>query len=368
LILAVSPAQSQKIKVPADARPIDVPTKQTNPPPRDIATDPESDLVFRQGVTYISAPVSVTDLKGNLVSNLAAIDFQLFDKGIPQEFALDVQAHPVSVVVAVQTTSTARQILPTIQKISGLLGDVVAGETGEVAIIGFTDRVEVKTGFTSDPKLIKDALFNLKPGSTSQHLNDAAMEGVRMLKTRDKNRKRVLILVSETRDVGSAVKVRDVLTEAEFDNVVIYPVDMSHWMNQLTTEAAPNRPNAIPPEGRHTLPMGTMQTGTTDAQTNMGNYAPAIREIFTAVKGLIVANPMEVYSRFTGGREQDFTGSAGLEEAVLNIGRELHSQYILTYRPSNRLDGGYHEIEVRIPSVPNLKIRTRAGYWIAPQN
>ncbi|MEP7353527.1 MAG: VWA domain-containing protein [Acidobacteriota bacterium] len=367
LILTTFPAKPQgKIKVPADARPIDVPTKQATPPPRNAA--PESDVIFRQNVTFVSAPVAVLDSKGDFINGLTPIDFQLFDKGIPQEITLDVQAHPVSVVVAIQSTSTARQILPTIQKISGLLGDMVAGETGEVAIIGFTDRIMVHSGFTSDPKQIKEGLQKLKPGSTSSHLNDAAMEGVRMLKTRDKNRKRVLILVSETRDLGSAVKVRDVLTEAEFDNIVIYPVDMSHWLNQLTTQAAPNRPNPVPPEARGTLPMGTLQTGTTDAQMNMGNYTPAIREIFTAIKGIFIPNPLEVYSKFTGGREQNFAGYSGLEEAVLNIGRELHNQYILTYLPSNRKDGGYHEIEVRVPSIPNLKIRTRAGYWIAPQN
>jgi VWFA-related protein len=200
------------------------------------------------------------------------------------------------------------------------------------------------------------------------HLNDAAMEATRMLKARGKDRKKVLLLISESRDEGSAVKVRDVLTEQEFADVVVYTVDMSHLINQLTSKAEPPRPNAIPPEGRAPLPMGTIQTGTTDAQTNMGNYTPAFREIFVAVKAIFIPNPLEVYTKFTGGKEHGFKTQGGLEDAIQEIGEEIHSQYLLTYLPSNRLDGGYHEITVNIARIPNLTITTRAGYWIAPQN
>jgi hypothetical protein len=112
--------------------------------------------------------------------------------------------------------------------------------------------------------------------------------------------------------------------------------------------------------------MGVVQTGTTDAQTNFGNYAPIIPEIFAAVKGIFVSNPMEVYTKFTGGREENFAGLSGLEEAVTRIGREIHSQYILTFRPSNT-DGGYHPITVRVLTRPDLDVKARAGYWIAPR-
>jgi len=232
-------------------------------------------------------------------------------------------------------------------------------------VLAFDHRVQTLTGFTSNQDEIKAAFDKLKPGSTLNHLNDAAMTGVRMLKNRGKERKKILLLISEPRDQGSSVTVRDVLTAQEFADVVVYTVNMSHWLNQLTTKAEPNRPNPVAPEFRPPLPMGTIRTGTTDAQNNMGNYVPAIREIYTAVKGIFIPNALEVYTKETGGREHEFASMSGLEEAIAQIGSEIHSQYMLTYLPSNGNEGGYHDIIVKVAKA-DVEVRTRGGYWIAP--
>lgn len=317
-------------------------------------------------VNVIQVPVTVRDRDGRLVRGLTQVDFQLLDEGIPQPIALDITEHPISLVVAIQADSTAREVLPTVQKAASLFTPLIAGETGEIAVLAFDHRIQVLSPFTSNADEVKVAFAKLKPGSSQHHLDDAAMEAVRMLKVRGKDRRKVLVLISETRDKGSAVNPRDVLTEVEFANVQIYPVEMNHFINQMTTQAEPNRPKALPPEGRAPLPMGIMQTGTTDAQTNMGNWAPIFPEIFALVKGVFIDNSLEVYSRFTGGREQNFVSVRGLEDAVAQIGEELHSQYMLTFRPTNPR-GGYHPITVNVTAAANLKISTRTGYWIAPR-
>lgn len=317
-------------------------------------------------VNNVQVPVTVRDSKGNFVSGLVPVDFQLLDEGVPQTIVQDVGTHPISLVIAIQSDATARQILPTVQKTASIFGPLVAGETGEIAVIGFDGTVRVHSGFTSNQEEIKAAFGKLRPGSGLHKREDATMEAINMLRNRGKDRKKVVILISETRDRGSAFSERDVLTNAEFSNVQIYPISMNHLLNQLTTQAEPNRPNAIPPENRPPLPMGQLRTGTTDAQTNMGNWTPIIREIFEAVKGIFVPNGLEVYSRFTGGREFNFVSLGGLEEAVREIGEEIHSQYLLTFNPTSK-KGGYHKIEVRMVSAANVKITTRDGYWIGPR-
>lgn len=321
---------------------------------------------FGIDVVNVQVPVTVRDSKGNFVNGLAPVDFQLLDQGVPQPVKLDITAHPISLVIAVQTDQTARQILPTVQKTASLFGPLVAGETGEIAIISFDTYVRVLTPFTSNQEEIKAGFAKLKPQGSLHKLDDAAMEGARMLAKRGKDRKKVLILISETRDKGSAVTPRDVMTELEFKDIQVYPISMNHLLNQLTTQAEPNRPNPVPPEFRGNLPMGVIRTGTTDAQTNMGNWTPIFKEIFALVKGIFVPNSLEVYSKYTGGREQNFVSLGGLEDAVHEIGEELHSQYLLTFAPQSQ-EGGYHEITVRVLTAPNLQISTRTGYWIAPR-
>ena len=322
---------------------------------------------FRSDVVNVQVPVTVRDSKGNFVNGLIPADFELLDEGVRQKVQLDVTAYPISLVVAVQANSTARQILPTVQRAGSMFGPLVAGATGEVAVLAFDHRIQEMTPFTSDPDEIKKAFDNIKVGSSPHHLDDAAMHAVNMLRVRGKDRKKVLIIISETRDSGSAMNPRDVLTNAEFSDVEIFTVSMNHLLNQLTTKAEPNRPNPVPPEARGQLPMGVIQTGTTDAQTNMGNWTPIFKEIFALVKGVFVQNSHEVYTKFTGGREQNFVSISGLEEAISNISEEVHSQYLLTFAPPESAKAGYHEITVRVLGVTNLDVRPRPGYWIAPR-
>jgi VWFA-related protein len=326
------------------------------PPPRpDITVE----------YNFVTAPVTVLDDRGKTVAGLTALDFQLFDNGAPQTLTEDVTTHPISLVVVVQASTNMEQMLPNIRKIGSLFTPYVLGEGGEVAVIAFDHRIQTMTGFTSDPDKISEAFKKIKAGSGSNHLNDAADNAIFMLRTRPPTRRRIMMLIAETRDYGSAVTIRDVLTNAEFANIVVYSVEVSHFLTSLTAKTEPPRPNPVPPESR--LPVGgVIATQTTDAQQNMGNYAPIFREIFIAAKAIFRSNPQEVYTKFTGGHEYSYKTQKGLEQAVAEIGNEVHSQYLLTYLPTNRTEGGYHEIEVKVLKQ-GLTVRTRAGYWIAPR-
>jgi VWFA-related protein len=324
---------------------------------------PGDEVIFRTEVKYVLAPVTVLDRDGKFVSGLTPLDFQLFDNGKLQKITEDVASHPISLVVAIQGSAEVDKLLPNVRKIGTLLSGLVAGEAGEVAILSYDHRIQTLTGFTSDPDQLDAAMKKLKTGSSSFRLNDAAMEGLHLLRNRPANRRRILMLIGESRDNGSEIHVRDVLTEAEFGNVVIYSVDMSHLLAALSSKPEPPRPNPIPPQARN-LPGGVIGTPTTDSQQNMGNWIPALKEIFIATKAIFISNPLEIYTRYSGGREYSYKTQRGLEQAISDIGEELHSQYLLTYPLAADAEGGFHEIEVRVLK-PDLKVRTRNGYWLA---
>jgi hypothetical protein len=134
-------------------------------------------------------------------------------------------------------------------------------------------------------------------------------------------------------------------------------------MASLTATPAPPRPDLTPPGGKH-LPAGAVNTPTTDSQMEMGNWVPLIKDVFDAAKGVFVANPLEIYTRYTGGRQYTFVKQGTLDRAVSDIGAELHSQYLLTYSPNNQDESGFHAITVQVLR-PDLKIRTRDGYYLA---
>jgi len=330
-----------------------------------------SDQVFRTGVNVVVAPTVVMTKEGDFVSGLQPKDFELVDNGKPQDIKVDVTYVPISMVVAIQANSEAEPVLDQIKKIGPLFRGLVAGDQGEVALLAFDHRVQTLQDFTSDTEKLEIALQKLRPGSMSSRMTDAVVAASRMLRSRPKDRRRVLLLISETRDVGSEAKIREALTDLQFDNVVVYSVNMSRLVNTLLSKPQPPRPSAIPVTAQP-LPAGVPPTPSNAEQVygipgrNAGNVIPAIVEIFRQVKAIFVDNPIEVYTKFTGGKETAFVKQKDLERAIADIGNELHSEYLISYVPNNREEGGFHEIQVTVDR-PGVKIRTRPGYWVASQ-
>lgn len=327
------------------------------------------ETTFRAIVNVVVAPTVVFDRDGQFVHGLRPEAFQLLDNGKPQSLKVDVAFVPISMVVVVQANRVVEPVLPKVQKMASLLKHLVAGEQGEVAIVAFDHRIEVKQDFTSDVDQIDEALKKIRPGSSSSRLVDAFTHSVRMLRRRPENRRRIVLLISETRDGGSEGRKRDALDMAQFANVEVYSVNINRLVTTLLAPPPLPRPDPIPATARP-LPAGVPPAPSTAAQasgnaTNSANFIPLGIELFKAVKYIFVSNPVEIFTKWTGGEEHSFVTQGDLERALARIGDRLHSQYLLSYSPSNKEEGGYHEISVEILNRPDLKARTRHGYWIA---
>src|SRR5215471_8235180 len=192
--------------------------QQPRPQPGEDRPQPGDDTAkFSTTTQFVMAPVNVLDKDGKPVTGLTVLDFRLYDNGKLQNITEDVATHPISLVVAVQANAAVEKVIPQIQKSASLYDSLVLGEAGEISVTGFDHRIQHLTdGFTSDPAKIAAAFKKLKPGSGTAALNDAAMDGINQLRNRDPHRKRILMLISESRDQGSELHVRDVMTAAEF--------------------------------------------------------------------------------------------------------------------------------------------------------
>jgi len=330
------------------------------------AADPkdDKDAVIRTSVNVVIAPTTVRDKKGEFVDGLQLQDFQLYDNNKLQRITADVRDEPLSLVIAVQKSSNLNDILPKIQRIGSMLNDLVAGQDGEVAVVAFDHRFQVAQDFTNETEKVSEALKKLVPGSANHAVIDAEMQCIRMLRNRPRDRRRVLLIIAEKRDRGSEARLREALTEAQFANVAIYSLDISSAMATLTTRGDPPPPPAIPTTAQH-VPAGAALTPTTiDQNYYLGNAIPVFVDIFKGVKSLFVDDTLDVFTRFTGGKEYAFVSERSLEKAVEGISQELHSQYLLSYTPNNQIEGGFHDIRV-VVNRNNLEVRTRPGYWVA---
>jgi VWFA-related protein len=335
---------------------------QTPAPPSPKQAEQKSDIVVTTNV--VIAPVTVRERNGDFIDDLKLGDFQLYDNNRLQTVTADVRDEPLSLVVAVQKSYNMNDILPKIQKIGPMLNDLLAGQDGEIALVAFDHRIQTVQDFTTETTKISEALRNIKPGSPNHAAIDAEMACIRLLRGRDKNRRRVLLMVAEKRDRGSEAHLREALEEAEFANVSIFSIDISSLMATVTGTPIPPRPPAIPTTAEHIPAGGALTPTTIDQNYYNGNFIPLFVDIFKGAKSLFVDDTLDVFTRFTGGREYSFVSEKSLEKAVQGIAREMHSQYLLSYTPNNQTAGGFHDIRV-VVDRPGLEVRTRPGYYVA---
>ena len=179
---------------------------------------------FRTTVPLVIAPTTVTDKKGDCVDGLTERDFLLCDNRRPQQIRVDVHFVPISLVIAVQSSSLAAPALVRIRKIGSMIEPLVIGERGEAAVFAFDDRVRLIQAFTSDARALKQAFQAIQPGYSGSRMIDAVTASVRLLSKCPIQRRRVLLLIGETRDRSSEGKLEDAVTMAQLENVTVYPV------------------------------------------------------------------------------------------------------------------------------------------------
>ena len=334
--------------------------------PSDDQNEPPN---FKLGVRYVLVPTSVLDPDGHgYVNGLQAGDFEILDNDKPQKVQAESVEQPMSVVLVVQANADVEPLLPKIKKSGILLHGLVTGQDGDLAILAFDHRMLPILDFTSDPDKIDDAMQKIRAGSSSARMVDAVVEADHMLKRHDpeNKRRRVIILMSRNGDKGSEAHMAETVRDMQFDNIVVYSVNISKVLTAILKPDPYPRPanGNIPPEGMPpVVGGGGPRTATTDIQQGQGeNALNAIPPLYHSIRDLFKKTPAETFTQFTGGRIYSFATTRGLEDAITDIGKDLNSQYILSYSPTNNDEPGFHTIRVLV-NRPGLQIRTRSGYW-----
>ena len=299
------------------------------------------------------------------MNGLVQKDFTVYDNGKPQKIESERTQQPVSVVLAVQANSEVEPLLPAIRKSGILLQGLVTGQDGDAAILAFDHRMQVLQDFTNDASKLDDAMQKMTSGSSTAALVDAVVQADRMLDRHDRQnlRRRVIILMSRNIDKGSQGHLEEAVRNMQFHGVIVYCVDISKVKTALLKQ--PDYPR--PPNGGQPASAQPSIIGQTPSETNVvsqmdGNALNGIPVVYRGIRDLFKKTPAEVLTTFTGGQTYSFSNQRGLEDAITDIGKDLNSQYILSYNLSNKEDPGFHNIKV-VVDRPGLKVRTRPGYW-----
>jgi VWFA-related protein len=251
-----------------------------------------------------------------------------------------------------------------------MIQPLVMGERGCAAVVSFADRVVWLQECTSDPDALVRAFNQLQPGEEKRgRMLDAAQAAIGRLRVRPGSR-RVLLLISESRDRGSETDLSAVTAAAQSIGVTVYAATYSAFKTAFTSKSPVNDPpRPIKPQTPNDN-MGTVD-GNPPSKYNRKMPPPEQRVDvlggFGELARLGMTNTTQALTAATGGTTMPFTRQKGLEDVIAKLGSELHAQYVLSFVPEASAPG-YHNLEVRLARPGEFRIRARPGYWSAAES
>jgi VWFA-related protein len=300
------------------------------------------ETTFHSQSNVVVIPALVKNAKGEIVYGLGAKDFVVEDDGVEQAAHLDERAEgqAVSMVVAIQRGGRANYEFPRIRGLSAMLDPMVDAGLGRVAIVEFDSRVQLVQDFSSNSEKIAENLKELQAGDGGSVIVDAVDYSVKLLERAPKERQRVLLLISETRDHGShEAKIEDVVAEIGQSSTAVYALAFS-----------PSRSNVL----------DTMRGNNVE---EMHPSPDLLAPLIMAAEAMKKNTPKTVAS-MTGGEYEMFATRKNFEARMIDFTNHLHSRYLLSIEPKSP-HPGLHQIKVRLRDPGDGTVLARSSYWAA---
>jgi Ca-activated chloride channel homolog len=348
IALAVLFARAAQISPPAAPPPQasqqqpDQQPEQQKDQPQKQTSDPRARI--RTTVELVVVPVTVKDSKSNLVADLGKNDFRILEDGVEQQVsAFSTEAAPLSVVVLLDDDlkpKAADQLRRSLLAIAGAFS-----ESDEVGVAKFASFFTPVMDFTKDNDRLMAELKKIVSGEdafpdpesnaphpsagdhpipgfptgaqqatvdkSTKHLDDALHDAAEALRGRDRERRKIIILISDGVDAKTNTYNYDqTLALLPASDISVYAI------------------------------------GTDAALVRRG------------------ASPLSRYARATGGDAYFVNNQAALSRAYSQVAEQARHQYTLSYAPmgTDRTQN-YHSIEVRVER-PGLEVFSRDGYYL----
>jgi VWFA-related protein len=320
---------------------------------------------FKSTVPLVVAPTTVTDSKGRYVDGLTPQDLILYDNNVPQAIQMDWMTYPIDLVVAVQTSENSGAVIDKLGGSGILFTQLLAADAGETAVISFSDDVKVHQDFTGNPDLVIHALRMLRKEGGNAHMLDALRQALLMLERRPSRRRRIILMLAEKRDRSSTAKLPEVMEQVERLNAAVYWLTYSPLLQPFTVK--PKTAEDLKPEAERIKVQQCALCPAPDdtpvpPDLGPGGYLYGIGELIR----LHQPDLSNLFTKTTGGRTLNFLKKNALEQAIQLVGEEVHRQYILSFEPKGGEPGKFHTIWVAVKNRPDLRAKTREGYWALP--
>jgi len=309
--------------------------------PTPTSVENAQEPTVRARSTVVLAPTLVKDAKGEVIFGLTANDFIVTDDGVEQKLKLDEtpESEAVSLVVAIQKGGRADYEFHRMKGLDAMLQPLFDNGRTKVALVEFDSQVELVHDFTNNGDMIGYQLQHLSFGDNGAAILDAVYYSIGLINKEPKERRHMLLLISETRDHGSIVTLKNAVTAIENSNTVVYTLAFSPTISNIKD---------------------TMQ-GTNEGEiSNMPNLMNVLVLAMNAMK----QNVPRTIAELTGGEYELFKTEKGFSARMSKFDNHLYSRYLLSFEPKEP-HTGLHVVNVRLRKQKNdTSVLARTGYWM----
>jgi Ca-activated chloride channel homolog len=326
---------------PADAQQQTAPSKPapTATPPENVVEDDEPIKIETELVNVL---FTAQDKDRRLLTELKKEDVRILEDGQPQEiFAFTRQTDlPLSIAILIDTSQSQARTLPDEKEAAKtFVQSVVRPDKDEVSVLSFTGETTLEQDLTGNIARLQRAIDRVQfvpaagtlngvligtPPTSGRNQQIAASTALwdsiwvtsdEVLKNAPEKTRRVIILLTDGYDTSSNKKFEQAVDQAVRNEVTIYTIGIGDYYYGGVNEGA-----------------------------------------------------LKKVSERTGGRAFFPEGEAELRQAFAQIQKEMRSQYLVAYEPSNpRRDGSFRKIEIQLtnPELAKQKIKLtyRQGYF-----
>jgi Ca-activated chloride channel homolog len=315
----------------------------TPPRPRDELPQ-DSDEVVKFDTNLTNIFFTAADKNKRFISDLKAEDIRVFEDGQQQEiftFQRNIDL-PLSLAILIDCSASEERTLPDEKRAAQMfLENVLRANKDEAAIVSFTGETTLEQGFSGNLDRLRRAIDRVEFVPPSGYIgggvvvngtppisgdnqilagSTAIWDAVwataeELIAGSAEHTRRAIILLTDGDDTSSRMKMHDAIERAQKADALIYAIGIGDRYTFNVDEGA-------------------------------------LRKI----------------AEQTGGRAYFPKHERDLNDAFIQIQRDLREQYLVAYSPSNKnRDGSYRKIEIQLinPGLKqqNLKLNYRTGYF-----
>jgi VWFA-related protein len=333
--------------------------------------------VLRTGSTLVLVPALVKTKRGEPVFTLTADSFVVTDDGVEQKVRLEEDSgdQPLALVVVVETGGAGARYLDDYRDLGPMIEAVVGNVRHRIAVVEFDSEPQLLQNFSSNLDTVASTMNQLEPGNDGAAIMDGLGYAVDLLRKQPASYRRAILLLSETVDHGSHMKIEEALHVLSDTNTSIYSVGFSSSKDEAKRDLAANAIHSSedvapgPPGGCMAKdPDKDPEPGDSklkQAWNCAGLLLPPLRLAqAAAVMGMngLKKNVPETVANLSGGEYFSFKDTRGLERAMVAFSNHLPNRYVLSFQPQAP-HPGLHAIELRMKDHPEFVVTARSSYW-----